>query len=54
MKTLIYNVLTGRWFMLFASLLIMAAAGAAYMSVEIEGNMEDVEEANRATIESCH
>ena len=31
MKTLIYNVLTGRWFMLFASLLIMAAAGAAYM-----------------------
>ena len=31
MKTLIYHVLTGRWFMLFASLLIMAAAGAAYM-----------------------
>ncbi|KAK7396591.1 hypothetical protein VNO78_17712 [Psophocarpus tetragonolobus] len=30
-KTLTYHVLTGRWFMLFASLLIMAAAGAAYM-----------------------
>ncbi|XP_020211656.2 protein NUCLEAR FUSION DEFECTIVE 4 [Cajanus cajan] len=26
-----YHVLTGHWFMLFASLLIMAAAGAAYM-----------------------
>ncbi|KAJ1418938.1 Nodulin-like [Sesbania bispinosa] len=31
MKTFSYHVLTGRWFMLFASLLIMAVAGATYM-----------------------
>ncbi|XP_057438255.1 protein NUCLEAR FUSION DEFECTIVE 4-like [Lotus japonicus] len=30
-KTFIYQVLTGRWFMLFASKLIMAVAGATYM-----------------------
>ncbi|RDX69946.1 Protein NUCLEAR FUSION DEFECTIVE 4, partial [Mucuna pruriens] len=30
-KSLSYHVITGRWFMLFASLLIMAVAGATYM-----------------------
>ncbi|KAK7396593.1 hypothetical protein VNO78_17714 [Psophocarpus tetragonolobus] len=31
MKSLSYHVLTGRWFTLFASLLIMSVAGATYM-----------------------
>ncbi|KAG4916374.1 hypothetical protein JHK87_053931 [Glycine soja] len=31
MKAFSYHVLTGRWFMLFASLLIMSVAGATYM-----------------------
>ncbi|XP_061345770.1 protein NUCLEAR FUSION DEFECTIVE 4-like [Gastrolobium bilobum] len=31
MKSFTYHVLTGRWFMVFASLLIMAVAGATYM-----------------------
>lgn len=31
MKSITLHVLTGRWFMVFASLLIMSAAGAAYM-----------------------
>ncbi|TKY62111.1 NUCLEAR FUSION DEFECTIVE 4 [Spatholobus suberectus] len=31
MKTFSHHVITGRWFMLFASLLIMAVAGATYM-----------------------
>lgn len=31
MKSFTYHVLTGRWFMLFASVLIMAVAGATYM-----------------------
>lgn len=31
MKSLIYHVIAGRWFMLYASMLIMAAAGAVYM-----------------------
>ncbi|WVZ07710.1 hypothetical protein V8G54_021056 [Vigna mungo] len=31
MKSFGYNVITGRWFMLFASLLIMSVAGATYM-----------------------
>ncbi|QCD97949.1 hypothetical protein DEO72_LG6g2663 [Vigna unguiculata] len=31
MKNLSYHVISGRWFMLYASLLIMAAAGSVYM-----------------------
>jgi len=31
MKSFSYHVITGRWFMLFASLLIMSVAGATYM-----------------------
>ncbi|CAK9159691.1 unnamed protein product [Ilex paraguariensis] len=31
MKSLVVQVLTGRWFMVFASFLIMSAAGATYM-----------------------
>ncbi|WCJ34457.1 Major facilitator superfamily protein [Euphorbia peplus] len=31
MKTFIFRLISGRWFMVFASLLIMSAAGASYM-----------------------
>jgi hypothetical protein len=31
-KNLIIQVITGRWFVVFASFLIMSASGATYMS----------------------
>ncbi|KAJ9159892.1 hypothetical protein P3X46_025346 [Hevea brasiliensis] len=40
MKSLSVQVITGRWFMVFASLLIMAAAGATYMFSLYSGDIK--------------
>lgn len=41
MKSLTSQILTGRWFMFFASLLIMSAAGATYMFSLYSGDIKE-------------
>ena len=41
MKSLTIQVIRGRWFMVFASFLIMSAAGATYMFSSYSGDIKE-------------